>query len=154
MQTLMATMDSIQPHWIPFKSRVVLESPKDYMSSQYLCGTSRPDMSHIIHEVFIRDGNAEMQWVRALIDCGTTSIFMAATLRKRLDLVHDPAHVTTVGLNGQVMAHASESRKTALTVQYMEHLSLITSSRNGGASGAHVGLRLGFGTALVRVQES
>jgi hypothetical protein len=58
MQTLMATMDSIQPHRIALKSRVLLESPKALMSSQYLCGTS-----HIIHEVFVRDGNGEMQRV-------------------------------------------------------------------------------------------
>jgi hypothetical protein len=74
MQTLMATMDSIQPHRIALKSRVLMESPKAHMSSQYLCGTSRPDTSHIIHEVFIRDGNGEMQRVRALIDYGATSI--------------------------------------------------------------------------------
>jgi hypothetical protein len=123
MQTLMATMDSIQPHRIALKSRVLLESPKALMSSQYLCGTSRPDTSHIIHEVFIRDGNGEMQRVRALIDCGATSIFMSPRLRKRLGLADEPAYVTTLGLNGQVMAHASDSRKTAFTVQYMEHLS-------------------------------
>jgi hypothetical protein len=57
MQTLMAMMDSIQPHRITLKSRVVLESPKAHMSRQYLCRTSRPDKSRIIHEVFIRDGN-------------------------------------------------------------------------------------------------
>jgi len=109
MQTLMATMDSIQPHRIALKSRVLLESPKALMSRQYLCGTSRPDTSHIIHKVFIRDGNGEMQCVRALIDCGATRIFMSPRLRKRLRLAHEPAYVTTLGLNGQVMAHASDS---------------------------------------------
>jgi len=128
MQTLMATMDSTQPHRIALKSRVLLESPKALMSSQYLCGTSRPDISHIIHEVFIRDGNGEMQPVWALIDCGATSIFMAPRPRKRLGLADEPAYVTTLGLNGQVMAHASDSRKTAFTVQYMEHLSRVRES--------------------------
>jgi hypothetical protein len=123
MQTLMAMMDSIQPHRIALKSRVLLESPKALMSSQYLCGTPRPDMSHIIHKVCIRDGNGEMQRVRALIDCGATSISMSPRLRKRLGLADEPAYVMTLGLNGQVMAHASDSRKTAFTVQYMEHLS-------------------------------
>jgi len=84
MQALMATMDSLQPHRIALKSRVVLESPKALMSSQYLCGTSRPDTSHIVHDVFIRDGSGQMQSVRALINCGATSIFMAPRLRKRL----------------------------------------------------------------------
>jgi len=119
----MVTMDSIQPRRIALKSRVLLESPTAHMSSQYLCGTSRPDTSHIVHKVFIRDGNGEMQRVRALIDCGTTSIFMAPRLRKRLGPADEPAYVTMLDLNGQVMAHASDSQKTAFTVQYMEHLS-------------------------------
>jgi len=128
MQTLMATLDSIQPHRITLKSRVLLESPKAHMASQYLCGTSRPDTSHIIHEVFIRAGNGEMQCVRALIDCSATSIFMALRLRQQLGLADEPAYVTTLGLNGQVMAHTSDSRKTAFTVQYMEHLSPVQES--------------------------
>jgi len=105
-----------------------MESPKAPMSSQYLCGTSRPDMSYIIHEVFIRDGSGEMQRVRALIDSGATSIFMTLRLRKRLGLADEPAYVTTLGLNSHVMAHASESRKTTFKVQYMEHLSLVQES--------------------------
>jgi len=61
MQTLLANIDSIQPHQITLTPRVLLEIPKAQMSSQYLCGTSRPDMSHIIHQLFIRDGSEEMQ---------------------------------------------------------------------------------------------
>jgi len=64
-----------------------------------------------------------MQHVRALIDCGVTSIVMAPRLRKRLGLAEEPAYVTTLGLHGQVMAHVSDSRKTEFMVQYMEHLS-------------------------------
>ena len=123
MPTLMATMDSVQPHWIALKSRVVLESPKAHMSSQYLCSTTRPDMSHIIHEVFITDRSGEMQHLYALIDYTVTSIFMALRLRKRLGLAYEPPYVTTLGLNGQVMAHASDCPETVITVQYMEHLS-------------------------------
>jgi hypothetical protein len=119
----MATMDSKQPHPIALKSRVLLESPKALMSSQYICGTFRPDTSHSIHDVSISDGNGEMQRVRALIDCGATSIFMSPRLRKQLGPADEPAYVTTIGLNGQVTAHASKSRKTAFTVPYMEHLS-------------------------------
>jgi hypothetical protein len=107
---------------------VLLESPKALMSSQYFCGTSRPDTSHIINVVFIRDGNAGMQHVRALIDCGVTSIFMSPRLQKRLGLADEPAYITTIGLNGQVMAHASDCRRTAFTVQYMNHLSPVRES--------------------------
>jgi len=61
MQTVMAMMDSIQPHRIALNSRVLMQCLNTQLSSQYLCGTSRPDTSHIIHEVFIRDGSGEMQ---------------------------------------------------------------------------------------------
>jgi hypothetical protein len=63
----------------------------------------------------------KMQHVRALIDWGTTSIFMALILRNWLVLLDEAAYITTLGLNGQGMAHASESQKTAFTVQYMEY---------------------------------
>jgi hypothetical protein len=152
MQSLMATMDSIQPHRIALKSRVLMESPQAHMSSQYLCGTSRPDRSHIIHEVVIRDGKGEMQCVQVLINRGVMSILMALRLRERLRLADEPAYVTTLGLNGQVIAHVSDSRKTAFTVQYMEQN--VTGSRIGGASGAYAGLPHGFGIALDPVQES
>ena len=54
-----------------------------------------------------------MQRMRARIDRGVTSILMARSLRKWLGLADEPAYATTLGLNGQVMAHASESPKTA-----------------------------------------
>jgi hypothetical protein len=50
---------------------------------------------------------------------------LSPRLRKRLDLAEEPAYVTSLGLNGQVMAHASGSRKMVFTVQSMEHLSLV-----------------------------
>ena len=128
MQTLMATMDSIQPHRIGFKSRVLLERPNAHMLSQYLCGTSRLDTSHIIHEVFIRDGNGAMQHVRALIDCSATSIFKELRLRNQRGQADQPAYVMTLGRNGQAMAHASDSRITAFTFQYIEHLSPVQES--------------------------
>ena len=34
----------------------------------------------------------------------------------------------TLGLNGQVIAHVSDSQKTAFTVQYMEHISPVQES--------------------------
>jgi hypothetical protein len=128
MQPLMATMDSIQPHQITSKSRVVLGRPKAHMSIQYLCGTCRPDTSHIIHDVFIRDGNWEMQHVPALIDCGAISILMALRLRKLLGLVDEPAFDMTLGLNGQVMPQTSNSRTMAFTVQYIVHISRVQAS--------------------------
>jgi len=124
----MATLNSIEQHQITSKSRVVLESPEALMSSQYVCGTSRPDTAHIIHNLSIRVGSGEMQRMQALIDCGTMNILMSPRLRKRLGLPDQPAYVTTLGLSGHAKAHACESRKTAFMVQYMEHLSPVQES--------------------------
>ena len=92
------------------------------MSSKYLCGTARPDSSHIVHEVQIQDQQGELQRIRALIDCGATSIFMSPHLLIRLGPPHKAAHITTHGLDGQVITHATEIRKTAMTIQYMDYL--------------------------------
>jgi len=118
----MATLEEIQPHRISLRPRVVLESPKALMSSQSLCGTARPDSSHIVHEVQIRDQHGELQRIRALINCSATSIIISPHLLNRLGLQHEAAHITTHDLDGQVIAHARESCKTAMTVQYMDHL--------------------------------
>jgi len=67
-----------------------------------------------------------MQCVRALIDCGATSIFIAPRLLKKLVISHEAAHITTLGLGGQIMQHAKDGRKTSITVQYMEHLAPVT----------------------------
>jgi hypothetical protein len=96
------------------------------MSSQDLCGTETPDSAQIIHEIQIRDKHGKMQRVRALIDCEATSIFMAARLLKKLGISHEEAHITTHGFGGQIMQHAKDSRKTSITVQYMEHLAPVT----------------------------
>jgi len=53
---------------------------------------------------------------------------MAPRLRKRLGLADEPAYISTLGLNGPVMAHACASQKTTFTVQYMEHLSPVQES--------------------------
>jgi len=121
-RALMATLKEIQPHRISLRPRVVSESPKALTSSQYLFGTARPDSSHIVQEVQIRDQHGQLQRIRALIDCGATSIFISPQLLNRLGLPHDTAHITTHGFDGQVIAHARESRKTVMTVQYMDHL--------------------------------
>jgi len=121
-RALMATLEEIQPHWISLRPRVVLESPKALMSSQYLCGTARPDSLHIVHEVQIQDQHGELQRIQALIDCGATSIVISPQLLNRLGLPHEAAHITTHGLDGQVIAHVRESHKTAMTVQYIDHL--------------------------------
>jgi len=54
----------------------------------------------------IPDTNGEMQRVRAIVDCGATSIFMTPRLLKRLAISHQAADITTLGRNGGVMQHA------------------------------------------------
>jgi hypothetical protein len=92
------------------------------MLSQYLCGTETPDSADIIHEIQIQDKHGEMQRVRAPIDCRATSVFIAPRLLKRLGILHEAAQTTTLGLGGQILQHAKDSRKMSITVQYMEHL--------------------------------
>jgi hypothetical protein len=98
------------------------------MSSQYLCGTERPDSAHIVHEVLVRNIHGNMQRVKALLDCGATSIFISPSLLRKLELPHEPAFTSTQGLNGQVMMSAKESRKASLLVQYFEHLKPVDES--------------------------
>jgi len=50
---------------------------------------------------------------------------MSPQLLSRLGLPHEAAHITTHDLDGQVIAHVRERRKTAMTVQYMDHLALV-----------------------------
>ena len=69
-----------------------------------------------------------MQRVKALIDCGATSIFISPSLLRKLELPHEPAFTSTQGLNGQVMMSAKESRKASLLVQYFEHLKPVDES--------------------------
>ena len=120
-RALMATLEQIQLHRISLRPRVVLESPKALMSSQYLCGTARPDSLHIVHEVQIRDQHGELQRIRALINSGATNIVISPQLLTRPGLPDEAVHITTHGLDGQVIAHARENRKTPMTVQYMDH---------------------------------
>jgi hypothetical protein len=108
---------------IALKSRVRLEAPRSQalFSSQYLCGSSRPDTSHVIHEISIQDVQGNWTRVKALIDCGATSIFASPKLIEILGLQTQEAHTTTYGLDGNVMSHAKDSRKTRLSVSYFEH---------------------------------
>ena len=127
-QALMATLEEVQPHRISLKSRVVLESPRGRMLSQYLCGTETPDSAHLIHEVEILHSNGEMQRVRALIDCGATSIVMAPRLLKRLGISHEAAHITSFSLDGGVMQPAKDSRKTQIKIHYLDYLAPVNES--------------------------
>jgi len=121
-RALLETWEEIQLHRISLRPMVVLQNPKALISSQYLCGMERPDSSHIVHKVQIRHQHGESRWIQTLIDCGATSIFMSPQLLNRLRLLHKAVHITTHGVDGQVIVHARESRKMATTVQYMDYL--------------------------------
>jgi len=119
---LMATLDEVRPHRVALRSAVILESPRAVMSSQYLCGTTSPDMAHLMHEVEVRDAQGEMQRVQALIDCGATSIFLSPRLRRRLGIRDEPALTATVGLGGRVLVEAKDSCKATMSVRYLYQL--------------------------------
>ena len=104
------------------KLRVVLGHPKSHIWSQDVCSMSRLDRFHIVNNVFRRVGSGENQCVQDLIRWGETSICMALGLGKQLSLPDEPAHVVTVVLNGQKMAHKDISEKPVVTVHYPDHI--------------------------------
>ena len=111
-----------EPHPISLRLRVVLGSLKALTLSQYFFGMARWDSSHIVHEAHIQDQHGELQRIRAVRDCGATSIIISAQLLNRLGLPHEAAHITTHGLDSQVIVHGRESHKTVMTVHNMHHL--------------------------------
>lgn len=119
-QVLMATLDKVQLHRFLHQSRVVFDSRRARMLSQYLCCTETPDSVHIVHIVQIQGRHHKIQWVLALIDCCTTSISMTPRLLQWLGISHDAIGVTTVGLNREVMPHAKASWKLQITVKYLD----------------------------------
>jgi hypothetical protein len=100
-------------HRIALKSRVRLEASR----SQALLSSQ----SHVIHEISIQDVQGNWTRVKALIDCGATSIIASPRLIEILGLGTQQAHTTTYGLDGNIMSHARDSRKTRLSVSYFEH---------------------------------
>jgi hypothetical protein len=77
----------------------------------------------VINEISIQDVQGNWIRVKALIECGATSIFASPRLIARLglELQTQQAHTTAYGLDGNIMAHARDSRKTRLSVSYFEH---------------------------------
>jgi hypothetical protein len=65
-----------------------------------------------------------MKRVKAIIDCGVTSIVISPSLLAKLKLPRDPVFTSNNGHNGLVMMSAQESRKAGLLVQYIEHSKL------------------------------
>lgn len=58
-QNVSTMINSLKLHWIALKSRVVIGTPKAFMSSQYWYGKSRSDMSHNVHEACITNCTAK-----------------------------------------------------------------------------------------------
>ena len=57
----------------------------------------------------IPDRSGEMQCIRAIVDCGATSIFMTPRLPKWLGISHQAALITTLAMTGGVMQHAKDT---------------------------------------------
>ena len=107
------------------KSRVVSKHPPACMSSQYRCWTTQHNTAHIVHEVYVWDINRERQPIRALIECGTTSIFMVLRLLRRLGLPSGPVHITTLDLDSHIMILVKHSGKMTISCQYFEYSALV-----------------------------
>jgi hypothetical protein len=128
IRSLLSTMDDKGANII-LKPYVRLERSA-HMSSQYLCGTSRPSTNHVIHEIKVKDADGSMRTVKALIDCGASSFFISPKLVQLLGLREQtvPAYTTTRGLDGKILAHARNSRKLSLDLQYLPELALMQES--------------------------
>jgi len=70
-----------------------------------------------------------MQRVKAQIDCGAMNIWISPSLLRKLELPYEPAFNSTLGLNGQVMMSAKDSRKASLLIQCLNTLNRLTNRR-------------------------
>jgi hypothetical protein len=124
----MLNLDDVQPYRVYLTLIVVLESPWAHMFSEYLCSTETPDSAHIIHKVQLQDQHGDMQRVRALIDCGVTTISTSPRLLRKLGIRHQASYTTTLGLNRYVIEHANDCRKTTISGQHLKHLAPVDES--------------------------
>src|SRR6266705_2281278 len=110
-------------HRFALKTHIILATSA-CLASQYLSGTARPSMSHVTQKVQIRNADGYMRMVKALIDCGATSLFISQKLVSSLGLRRqtEPAYATTRGLDGSILARARDTRKLSLKLQYMPYL--------------------------------
>lgn len=118
----MATSEETPPHRIWWRLRVVFDSLNTHVSSEYFFGTRRFYSSPNDQKAQIWDSHRELHWIRALINSRARSIFMSFHLHDRLGLHHDAVNIIIHSLDGQVMADTRVRWKTAMTVQYMDHL--------------------------------
>ena len=123
-------LEMLSPHRMRLKPRIALEvsSFNADLSSQYLCGTDKPDSQHVVCYIRIKDSKGRTKVIRALIDCGATSIFITPSLVKRLGLEGSlqPAYTATRGIDGKVLREARDSCKLSINVQYFDHLAEVT----------------------------
>jgi len=118
--------DKFFSHRMRLKPRIALEvsSSNADLSSQYLCGTAKPDSQHVVCEILVMDARGRWKTVRALIDCGATSVFVSPRLVERLGIEDQmkPAFTTTRGIDGKILVDARDSQKVDLNVQYLSYL--------------------------------
>jgi hypothetical protein len=93
-------------HRIALKSRVRLEAPRlqAFLSSQYLCGCSRPDTSHVIHEISIQDAKGN------LLNRGISQGYGTATS------VIERREISGFAMVGKKRCHCSECVKCSTVI--------------------------------------
>jgi len=98
------------------------------MISQYLHSTERPDSGNIVQEVQYRTEVVRSNAYGLLSTAGQPASVWQGRLFKRLGISHQAAHITTLAMTGGAMQHAQESRKTRITVQYLDYLAPVDKS--------------------------
>ena len=113
-------LDNSQPHRIRLKPKITMEASKHiaHLSSQYLCGTAKPDSQHIICEEQVQNNRGYWKTVKleALIDCG-------ATHAQRADIT---CIYYTARRRRKVIMEARDLLQLNLGIQYFDYLKPIT----------------------------
>ena len=103
----------------------------EHLSSQYLCGASIPDTSHITVEIEVSNPTSARlitRTVKALIDSGASANFISPRLSKRLKLHTEKANTAISGLNCKALCAAGSSEQCNFTVSSRGALNHLTPS--------------------------
>jgi len=151
MQTLMAMVDSIQPHRIALNSSLVFESPKLHAKSVFMWHVQTrhvPYDSRGVDKRWMRGNATHASSHRLRRDehlYGIETAKMAWSIGRTCILHHS---------RPQSPGNGSRQRMLKNGIHGSVYGALVTGARIGDGSRAHAGIRLGCGIALVPVQKS
>jgi len=82
-------------------------------------------MAHIVHEHYVWNVHNQWKCIRALINCGATSVFMGPRLLQQIELLSELAHITIVCIYTQTMMSVKDSWKMTIWCQNLNTLKLV-----------------------------